>query len=72
MDEGYIDQNYYEDLSGKISLQGDREETYTYEDYGWTEHVSRKWGQWFESPEKIIKQLNKCGFNICEKDDLEK
>lgn len=65
MDEGYLEQDYYQKLDAKISLQGDREDTFTYEDYSWTEHISRKWGQWFPSPKPLLSQLKKRGFNIC-------
>ncbi|MFW6104834.1 MAG: nitroreductase family protein [Candidatus Bipolaricaulota bacterium] len=65
MDEGYMSQNYYEENDAKIPLQGDEKDEYTYENYGWTEHISRKWGQWHENPEDILKQFRKCGFNIC-------
>jgi hypothetical protein len=46
MDKGYLAQDYYKGGSRMIPLSGDREETYTFEDYSWTEHISRKWGQW--------------------------
>ena len=49
MDEGYLAQNYYRKGKIKIRLDGDRQETYTYENYSWTEHISRKWGQWYKS-----------------------
>ena len=65
MDEGYLEQDYYRNLSAIIPLEGDRPETYTYDDYSWTEHISRKWGQRL-FPEHLIDQLEKCGFHICE------
>jgi len=64
MDEGYINQNYYRNLNAKIPLKDGREETYTFDNYGWTEHISRKAGQWLDSPEELLKQLEACGFNI--------
>ncbi|MFW6269828.1 MAG: nitroreductase family protein [Bacillota bacterium] len=65
MDEGYLAQDYYQDLNAKISIQDEnRLEKYTYENYSWTEHISRKWGQWYEKPDKILEQLKKCGFEI--------
>jgi nitroreductase len=64
MDEGYRAQNYYRTLRAMIALEGDREETFTYDDYGWTEHISRKWGQWFADPEVVLEPLESCGFPI--------
>ena len=45
-------------------VEGDRPETFTYENYSWTEHISRKWGQWDSSSDKLLEQLAKCGFHI--------
>jgi nitroreductase len=64
MDEGYRAQDYYQKLKAKIPLQGDREETFTYETYGWTEHISRKWGQSL-FPSSLSKHLKRYGFNFC-------
>lgn len=64
MDEGYIIQNYYKKMNAKIPLREGREETYTFDNYGWTEHISRKAGQWLESPEELLEQLEACGFKI--------
>jgi hypothetical protein len=36
----------------------------TYDDYSWTEHVSRKWGQWLSEPKELLDQLEKCGFRV--------
>lgn len=63
MDRGYLAQDYYVNMKAKIKLEGDREETYTYEDYSWTEHISRKWGQRY-FPHVLIEQLALCGFNL--------
>lgn len=62
MDEGYLNQDYYRDLNAKIAVQGKKADKFTYDNYSWTEHISRKWGQWFKKPDKILEQLNKCGF----------
>lgn len=67
MDEGYMEQDYYRQLDAKIPIQGEREETFTYDDYSWTEHISRKWGQWFEDEWEQIEQLERCGFEITKK-----
>jgi nitroreductase len=64
MDKGYLAQDYYLKAGYQIPLEGDREETYTFEDYGWTEHISRKVGQWHPSPEDLLEPLAKCGFRI--------
>lgn len=63
MDEGYLEQDYYIRASAKIPLE-EKEETFTYEDYSWTEHISRKWGQWHESPETLLELLEEMGFSF--------
>ena len=67
MDEGYLAQGYYERLKARIRLEKGRKETFTYKDYSWTEHISRKWGQWYESPQELLEQLEKRGFKLGEK-----
>lgn len=42
MDEGYLAQDYYRKQNAMISLKGVKEETFTFDDYSWTEHISRK------------------------------
>jgi nitroreductase len=64
MDEGYLAQEYYRRARAKVQLEGERKETYTYKTYSWTEHISRKWGQWYPSPQEILEQLEKCGLHI--------
>ena len=64
MDEGYLAQGYYEKQKAKIRLEAGRRETFGYETYSWTEHISRKWGQWYRSPGELLGQLEKCGFSI--------
>ncbi|MFH1501498.1 MAG: nitroreductase family protein [Candidatus Eisenbacteria bacterium] len=64
MDEGYLAQDYYRRANYMIELEGDREETFTYDDYGWTEHMCRKWGQWLGEPEKILGPLRARGFDV--------
>jgi len=71
MDEGYIAQDYYRADNYKIPLETDREEKFTYTNYGWTEHISRKWGQWEASPKNLLEQFAKCGFHIPEADEKE-
>jgi hypothetical protein len=69
MDEGYLEQGYYRKQKAKIHLEDDRIETFTYGNYSWTEHISRKWGQWYHSPKELLEQLQKRGFIIGEKDE---
>jgi nitroreductase len=64
MDEGYLAQSYYRRLKAKIRLEVEREETFTYDNYSWTEHISRKWGQWDAEPKELLEPLEKCGFVI--------
>ena len=64
MDEGYLAQGYYRKQKAKIKLEVEREETFTYDNYSWTEHISRKWGQWMGDPNEILEQLEACGFGI--------
>jgi nitroreductase len=67
MDKGYLAQDYYRKLNAKIPLIGDREETFTYDNYSWTEHICRKWGQWYPNPKGLLEQLEKRGFYITRK-----
>ena len=71
MDEGYVAQDYYRAANRRIALETDRGETFTCANYGWTEHISRKWGQWEASPENLLGQLAKCGFRIPQADEKE-
>jgi len=64
MDEGYLAQDYYRKSDYKVPLSEGREESFTFENYSWTEHISRKAGQWHASPQDLLVQLTKCGFNI--------
>ncbi len=70
MDEGYLEQDYYRILNGKIPIQIDgKEDEYTLDDYSWTEHISRKWGQWFQEIEEQLEIIEECGFEICRDDE---
>jgi FMN reductase (NADPH) len=65
MDEGYLSQKYYSKQKAKIDIEVEgKAETYTYQDYSWTEHISRKWGQWLADPSELLDQLASCGFAI--------
>ncbi|MFC2064398.1 nitroreductase family protein [Chloroflexota bacterium] len=61
MDEGYLAQGYYQKKKIKIKLENGRKDSFTFDDYSWTEHISRKWGQWMEDPQELLNQLKKCG-----------
>ena len=63
MDDGYLEQNYYEKLNAIIPLRGDREETFNYDTYSWTEHISRKWGQRL-FPGTLLEHVKRYGFNF--------
>ncbi len=68
MDDGYLSQDYYRKNNAKIDLTGDREETYNFETYSWTEHISRKLGQWQPSSKELLEQFKKRGFSLKDKD----
>jgi len=67
MDEGYLAQDYYRRNNAMIPLKGDRKETFTYDNYSWTEHICRKWGQWYPDPKGLLEQLEKRGFYVTRK-----
>jgi FMN reductase (NADPH) len=64
MDEGYLRQGYYEKQKAMIRLETERKETFTYSTYSWTEHISRKWGQWYRTPDELLEQLRRRGFDL--------
>jgi nitroreductase len=64
MDEGYLAQDYYRKANYIIPLEKDRPETYNFENYSWTEHISRKLGLWQKSPRSILAAFRKCGFHM--------
>jgi nitroreductase len=72
MDEGYLAQDYYRKAKYKIPLERGRKETFTYDDYGWTEHICRKWGQWYSDPKELLELLEKRGFHITGKESKQK
>jgi hypothetical protein len=71
MDEGFLAQDYYHNVNYMIPLEGEREETFTFDDYSWTEHISRKWGQWLPSLAELLEQMETCGFIITEAQETE-
>jgi nitroreductase len=64
MDEGYLAQDYYRKAKAKIPLEDGKAETFTYDDYSWTEHISRKWGQWYRTPDDLLEQFRLRGFEL--------
>jgi nitroreductase len=64
MDEGYLAQDYYRQANYIIPLEGNRPETYTFDNYSWTEHISRKLGLWQKSARSILAVFKRCGFKI--------
>jgi len=72
MDEGYLAQDYYRKAKYKIPLERGRKETFTYDDYSWTEHICRKWGQWYSDQKELLEQLEKRGFHVAGKESRKK
>lgn len=66
MDSGYLNQDYYRKANARIQLEGGRKETFTYDNYSWTEHICRKWGQWYPDAKGLLEQLEKRGFHVTE------
>jgi len=64
MDEGYLAQDYYQDGKLMIKLENERKETFNGKTYSWTEHISRKWGQWLDDPIEMEVILTKYGFEF--------
>lgn len=64
MDAGYLAQDYYRSRSAMIRLEEGREERFTYDEYSWTEHISRKLGQWGKDPNELLRALRACGFDL--------
>jgi len=64
MDQGYLAQDYYRKGKFIIRLEGKRKETFTFDNYSWTEHICRKIGQWDRDSKALLEQLEKRGFNI--------
>lgn len=65
MDRGYLEQDYYRKANFMIPLADkSKEEKFTFDNYGWTEHISRKMAQWSTDPEELLKQLRICKLPI--------
>jgi nitroreductase len=65
MDRGYLEQDYYRRANFMVELPDDIPEEFTFDDYSWTEHISRKLGLWGGDPEELIGIFRTCGFEIC-------
>ena len=64
MDEEYLAQDYYRRAKYMVPLEEGRKEGFTFDNYSWTEHISRKLGQWSASLVELLGQLAARGFNI--------
>jgi FMN reductase (NADPH) len=64
MDRGYLAQDYYREANYMVPLEGDRQETFTFDTYSWTEHISRKAGQWLGDVDELREPLARCGFRV--------
>ncbi len=65
MDEGYLSQGHYSKQRAKIVIEEKgKKDAFTYKDYSWTDHISRKWGQWLADPAELVAQLASCGFTV--------
>jgi nitroreductase len=61
MDKGYLAQDYYKNVGYMIPLlDKSKEEKYTFDNYSWTEHISRKMAQWGTDPKDLLKQFDIC------------
>ncbi len=64
MDEGYLAQDYYRKVNYMVKLDEEMEETFTFDTYSWTEHISRKNGLWHKDINEILQQMKACGFKL--------
>lgn len=71
MDSGYLEQDYYRKANYMIPLPEDMDENFDFDSYSWSEHISRKLGLWGGDPETLLRNLEICGFSICQLKDRE-
>ena len=64
MDRGFLAQGYYKNAGLMLPLAKGRKETYTFDDYSWTEHQSRKWGQWNPDVKPLLALFRERGFRL--------
>ena len=67
MDDGYLAQGYYKKQNAMIKLDGEKEETFTFENYSWTEHISRKCALYTDA--KLRTAYEKIGFVVPDNED---
>jgi Nitroreductase len=73
MDDGYLQQGYYRSQKIKIPIEAsDKIDSFTFDNYSWTEHISRKWGQWNADPADLLDPLAVCGFHPASEQPKEK
>ncbi|OPL18214.1 MAG: hypothetical protein AVO35_06835 [Candidatus Aegiribacteria sp. MLS_C] len=65
MDSGYLEQDYYRKANYMIALPEGMEETFDFDSYSWTEHISRKLGLWGGDHEEVLRNVRRCGFRVC-------
>lgn len=67
MDRGYLEQDYYKNAGFMIPLKDKmKKEEYSFDNYSWTEHISRKMGQWGTDSLELLRQLRNCGLAVDE------
>lgn len=65
IDKGYLSEGYYRNNNSKIEIEIEgKEDKFSFDNYTWTEHNSRRWGQRWPDPSVILEQLEACGFPI--------
>jgi nitroreductase len=64
MDRGYLEQGYYRRANYMIPLPDGMEEAFSFDDYSWTEHISRKMGLWGSDPDQLLNILAECGLGV--------
>ncbi|MEA3267153.1 MAG: nitroreductase family protein, partial [Candidatus Fermentibacteria bacterium] len=70
MDQGYLAQNYYRNAGFMIPVPDKtKKEDYTFDNYSWTEHISRKLALWGTDPEELGNSLKTCGLGLDKPDD---
>ncbi|MBE0431248.1 MAG: nitroreductase family protein [Dehalococcoidia bacterium] len=69
MDDGYLEQEYYRRYGVKIDREDGRDDGYGFDTYSWTEHISRKWGQWAKSPNELLDALKERGFCLSKEEE---
>ena len=67
MDKGYLDQDYYKNAGYMIPLADKTiEEKFTFDNYSWTEHISRKMALWSTDPDELLNNFIACDLNPME------